>query len=114
MRRFPRSSLIRAGEEEQAADAEGRGGFGFADSLINRDVEDAWHGADGVADALAGTDEERIDEVAGFQRGFAHQGAEGFVRRRRRMRMSGKAIVRLYEGLGVESQQVVSPRVLSG
>ncbi len=63
-------------EEQQAANAEARGFFGFAHSLVDGEIEDAGHGADWVAHALAGADEERVDQVAGLERGFAHQGAK--------------------------------------
>ena len=43
-------------EEQQAADAEAGGFFGFANGFIDGEIEDAGHGADGAADALAGTD----------------------------------------------------------
>src|SRR6185312_3361363 len=49
-------------EEKQAADAERSGLFGFADGLIDGEVEDAGHRADFAADAFAGTKEKRIDE----------------------------------------------------
>ncbi len=63
-------------EEQQAADAELCGLFGFAHGLVDGEVEDAGHGADWIAHAFAGADKERIDEVAGLQRGLAHQRAQ--------------------------------------
>ena len=63
-------------EEQQSADAEARGFFGFADGLVDGEIEDAGHGTDRVAHALAGADEERIDQVAGVERGFANQRAK--------------------------------------
>jgi hypothetical protein len=63
-------------EEQQPADAEGRSLFGFANSLIHGEIEDAGHGAYRIAHALAGTDEERIDQVAGIERGLAHECAK--------------------------------------
>ena len=44
-------------EEQQSADPKLRGFFGFAYGLIHRKIEDAGHGADWVADALAGANE---------------------------------------------------------
>ena len=48
---------FRQAEEQQAADAQLRGFFGLAHRLIHGEIEDAGHGADGVAHALAGADE---------------------------------------------------------
>ena len=56
---------------------EARGFFGFAHGFVDGEIEDAGHGADGVAHALAGAEKERVDQVAGLERGFAHQGAQG-------------------------------------
>ena len=62
-------------EEQQAAEAEPGGFFGFAHCLIDGEIEDAGHGTDRIAHALARADEERIDQVAGLERSFANQGA---------------------------------------
>jgi hypothetical protein len=64
-------------EEEQAAEAQSCRFFCFADGFIDGEVEDAGHGADGLAHGLAGADEQGVDQVAGLQSGFAHQGAQG-------------------------------------
>ena len=77
-------------EEQQAAQAEARGLLGLADGFVDGEVEDAGHGADRAADALAGAEKEGIDQVAGVDGGLADQGAQGSVRRRRRIRVSGK------------------------
>lgn len=65
-------------EEQKACDAEARCFFGFAHGFIDGEVKDARHGGDGVADALAGTDKERIDEVARIEHGFTDECAERF------------------------------------
>jgi hypothetical protein len=72
---------FRQAEEQQAADAEAGGFFGFADRFVDGEVEDAGHGADCAADAFAGTEKEGVDQVAGLESGFAHQGAQRSVRR---------------------------------
>ena len=68
-------SSLRIGkaEKQQAAEAELRGFFGFAHGFVDGEIEDAGHGADRVAHALAGADEEGVDQVAGVERGFADQ-----------------------------------------
>ena len=66
---------FRQAEQQQAADAEARGFFSFFDRFVDGEVEDAGHGTDCLANAFAGTDKERVDEVAGLENGFAHQGA---------------------------------------
>ena len=63
-------------EEEQSTKAEGGGLLGFAHCLVDGEVEDAGHGADFMADALAGAEKEGVDQVAGLKGGFAHQGAQ--------------------------------------
>ena len=74
----PCSSLdLGQAEEQQAAEAEAGGFFGFADGFVDGEVEDAGHGADFAADAFAGADKEGVDQVAGLKDGFAHQGAHG-------------------------------------
>ena len=69
---------LRQAEENDGGDAEGVDLAAFLDRLIDGEVEDAGHGADRLADALAGTDEERIDEPGGSKPGFAHERAQGF------------------------------------
>ena len=64
-------------EEQQAAEAEGGAGFGFFHGFIDREVEDAGHGGDFLADAFAGAEKERIDERAGVEVGLADEGAQG-------------------------------------
>jgi hypothetical protein len=66
-------------EEQQAAEAEARGLFGLAHGFIDGEVEDAGHGADFAAHALAGAEKEGVDQVAGLDGGFAHQGPQGFA-----------------------------------
>ena len=66
-------------EEQQAAQAQAGRFFGFAHGFVDGEVEDAGHGADFAADAFAGTDKERIDQVAGLKDRFAHQGAHGIA-----------------------------------
>jgi len=83
-RRLPRrrALLVLAfwqAEEQQAAEAETSGLFGFLDRLVDGEIEDAGHGADGGADALSGADEERVNQVAGFEGGLADQGAQRIV-----------------------------------
>jgi hypothetical protein len=68
---------LRQAEEEQAAEAQARGFFGLFDGLVDGEVEDARHGADGAADALAGAEKEGVDQVAGGDSGLADQGAQG-------------------------------------
>ncbi len=63
-------------EEQKAAQAEACGFFSFAYGFIHGEIEDAGHGADGVADALAGADEEWIDQVAGVERSFTDERAQ--------------------------------------
>jgi hypothetical protein len=50
----------------------------FLDRLIDGEIEDTGHGADGPTDPFAGTDEERIDESGGSETGFAHERTQGF------------------------------------
>jgi hypothetical protein len=50
--------------------------FGFADGLVDGEVENAGHGADGLADGFAGAEEEGVDQVAGVEGGLADKGAE--------------------------------------
>jgi len=45
--------------------------------LVDGEVEDAGHGGDFAAYALAGADEEGVDEVAGLKGGFTDEGAKG-------------------------------------
>ncbi len=52
---------------------------GFFDGFIHRKIEDARHGADFFADALARAHEEWIDERFGCQAGFTDQRAQGLV-----------------------------------
>ena len=65
-------------EEQQAAEAEAGGFFGFANGFVDGEVEDAGHGADWAAHAFAGAEKEGIDQVAGVDGGLADQGAKGF------------------------------------
>ena len=69
---------LRQAEENDGGDAEGMDLAAFLDRLIDGEVEDAGHGADRLADAFAGTDEERIDEAGGSKPGLAHERAQGF------------------------------------
>ena len=64
-------------EEQEAAEAEAGGFFGFEDGFVDGEVEDAGHGADFFAYAFAGADEQGVDQVAGLKDRFAHQGAHG-------------------------------------
>ena len=63
-------------KKQQAAESEASGFFGFAHGFVDGEIEDAGHGADGAAHALAGTEKERVDQVAGIKRGLANQGAK--------------------------------------
>ena len=65
-------------EEEQAAEAKRGAGFGLLERLVDGEVEDAGHGGDLFAHALAGAEKERIDERAGVQMRLAHQRAQGW------------------------------------
>src|ERR1035441_2488926 len=62
----------------RAPGARAGGFFGRAECLVDGEIEDAGHGADRAADALAGTEKEGVDQVAGVERGFADEGPERF------------------------------------
>jgi hypothetical protein len=78
----PRSLLIlgfRQPEEKQAAHPQPRRFFGFAHRFVDRDVEDAGHGAHRAPHTPARANKERVNQVAGLNCGFAHQRAQGFA-----------------------------------
>ena len=53
--------------------------FGFLHRFIDGEVEDAGHRANFAADAFAGAEEQRIDQCAGLEMGFADQAAHGLI-----------------------------------
>ena len=65
-------------EEQEAANAELRGFFGFAKGFIDGKIEHSGHGTHRVAYTFARAEKERVDQVAGLKRGFANQGAQRF------------------------------------
>ncbi len=64
-------------EENDAADAERMDFAALANDLVDRHLKVAGHGADLAADAVAGTHEERKDELRGRKPGLAHQVSQG-------------------------------------
>ena len=66
----------RDAEEDERLDAELDGAADFVDQAIDAELKVARHRRDFLANAAAGADEERQDEILGGQRGFAHQIAE--------------------------------------
>jgi hypothetical protein len=53
------------------------GWLAFLDQFVDGKLEITGHGADRLANALAGNDEEREDELGGFEVIFANQAAHG-------------------------------------
>ena len=51
--------------------------FSFLGKLIDRPLVDAWHRDDFLANAVAMTDEQRIDKIPGIELGLAHHGPQG-------------------------------------
>ena len=65
-------------EEQYAAEAQCDTLVRFLQSLIDGKIEDPGHGGDGLADAFAGHDEERIDQRGGLKVRLADEAAQGF------------------------------------
>ena len=66
----------RDAEEEDGLHAERRELARLAGEPVDRELVDAGHRRDRVPDAVAGDDEERVDEVGGLERRLAHEVAE--------------------------------------
>src|SRR6185437_10817344 len=63
-------------EEQHAADLRSGRAFGIAEHFVYRSLRHAGHGLHGLADTVAGADEERQDELAGLEPRFAHEAAQ--------------------------------------
>ena len=67
----------RDAEEENRLDAERLELTGFASELVDGELVDTGHRGHGAADAVAGNDEERVDEVVRLERRLANEVAQG-------------------------------------
>ena len=70
---------LRQAEEQQPAQAQLRGLFGFAHRFVHGEVEDAGHGADRVRTPSPGQMKQRVDQVAGLENCLAHQRPHGLA-----------------------------------
>ena len=73
----PAASLLRRNaEEDEREQAQVESGADFIDQAIDAELKVAGHRRDFLADATAGADEQRQDEIARSQSRLAHQVAD--------------------------------------